>query len=93
MIGMNGLLDFENAERVGRILQRKNMPEKTDGLCRLKRKFSDRGFPYVLASEIHANPENNLTERETITALNILVKKKQVKIENSRGYLWYVWVG
>jgi hypothetical protein len=87
------LLDFENAEKVRRILVDRDMPERTEGVCRVNRRYSDRGFPYVLANEIHMNPENNLTEQETITALNILVKKKQVKIENHRGFLWYVWIG
>jgi len=83
------LQDHENARRIGKIVAR-IIKGNENG----KKYFNvDRpheiGFCYISAREIYSNPGNNLSERETIRALNLMVEKKEATVEIKRGYAWY----
>ncbi|HDH63122.1 MAG TPA: hypothetical protein ENF66_00340 [Firmicutes bacterium] len=87
---------IENAEKVGRIvenIQNSNFAvflEEVNPNKVIPRKIS-RPDNCVLAQEVKL--KTGLGEKETIQALNFLVKRGKLDITLKKGYIWYVVCG
>ena len=88
--GETKLTDFTNEGKILELM--KDISSEADVVTAPKgaKIFRRNRVTYIPASEIYSNPENHISEGETIRTLNLLRRKGFVDCTPpKRGYVWW----